>query len=89
MDKEDDDRVKLGWLGLLDEDLYYNPVLAVEDRFWNMMPETRVMILEGWLEAIQTLIDGNEEFGHDYGPQEETKKEELPSAIIINFPDNV
>jgi|DEB0MinimDraft_4_1074332.scaffolds.fasta_scaffold00857_10 hypothetical protein len=88
MDREDDDRVKLGWLGLLDDnDLFYNPVLGVEDRFWNIKPETRLMVLEGWADAIQVLIEGNDEFGQEYGDSEEPKKQS--SAVIIQFPDNV
>jgi len=45
------------------------------------------MVLEGWADAIQVLIEGNDDFGQEYGDSEEPKKQS--SAVIIQFPDNV
>lgn len=85
---EDEGRVELGWLGLVDEVFHYSPIVGVEDSFWKLKAKTRLSVLEGWAEAIQTLIEGNDSFGeHEDNTQ---KPEELSSAVIINFPaDNV
>tara|TARA_Y100000004_G_C8775712_1_gene352710 strand:+ start:450 stop:704 length:255 start_codon:yes stop_codon:yes gene_type:complete len=83
-----DDKVKFGYLGLIDETFHYSPVLSVEDRFWKLKPEVRLKILEGWAEALEVLMDGNDVFGGD--DEDSEKPEELSSAVIINFPtDNV
>lgn len=84
MDEEDyDERLKLGWLGLVDEHFHYSPVVAVEDRFWKLKPHIRLEVLNGWKEAVEVLIEGNDEFGNE----DNEKPEELSSAVIIKFPD--
>lgn len=88
MIEDDEEKIKFGWLGLVDETFHYSPVVGIHDKFWKLKTNTRLKVLEGWAEAIQVLIDGNEVFA---GDDEDTQKpEELTSAVIINFPtDNV
>ena len=79
---EEEETVRLGWLGLVEEVDHYAPVLGVEDKFWNLKPDVRLTILDGWLEAVEILIEGNEEFGRTNEDVTEVK-----TAIILQFPD--
>ena len=89
---DEENKVKLGWLGLMDEVFteegiseFYTPVIGVEDKFWRLSSTTRISILQGWADAIEVLIDGNEVYGREI-----KEPEELSSAVIIKFPsDNV
>lgn len=88
MNEDDEEKVKFGWLGLVDETFHYSPVVGIHDNFWRLKTDTRIKVLEGWAEAISVLIDGNEVFAGD--DEDYEKPEELSSAIIIDFPrDNV
>lgn len=83
---DDESKIEFGWLGLMDDVFHYSPVLAVEDKFWRIKSDTRLKILEGWMEALEVLIEGNEEFGHDDEAEEEAQKE-ITTAKIIQFPN--